>query len=77
MGLREEIATAAYYLYERSGWLHGRDEEHWLEAERSVMGRLSEQSSGAALKKVAAPSPPAKKKMAMRRRANPRAKARP
>ncbi len=73
MGLHEEIARAAYYLYERSGWLHGRDEEHWLEAERSVTGRLK-QKAGEAVKEVAAPAPPARKKMAIRRLARPGAK---
>ncbi len=81
MGLHEEIAKAAYYLYERSGLVHGRDEEQWLEAERNVMGRLSERSSGAAAKKVTMPASPAKKKMVLRRRtkpgAKPGAKARP
>ena len=52
MDLREEIARAAYYLYERSGWLHGRDTEHWLEAERQVRGRLK-QRAGEAVKETA------------------------
>ncbi len=60
MDLREEIAKAAYYLYERSGWLHGSDTEHWLEAERQVMGRL-EQRVGEAVKETAVSAPPAKK----------------
>lgn len=73
MDLREEIARAAYYLYERSGWLHGRDTEHWFEAERLVMGRL-EQKSGEAAMETAVPAPPAKKNKAVRRRAKPGAK---
>ncbi len=81
MDLREEIARAAYYLYERSGWLHGRDEEHWLEAERSVMGRL-EQRAGEAVRDTAVDAPPAtRKNKAIKRRvkpgAKPGAKARP
>ncbi len=77
MDMHEAIAKAAYYLYERNGWVHGRDEEHWLEAERSVMGRL-EQRAGEALKAtaVSAPRVPRKKK-AIRRLAKPGAKARP
>ncbi len=30
---REEIALRAYLLFERSGRQHGRDLDHWLEAE--------------------------------------------
>ncbi len=57
--------------------MHGRDEEHWLEAEGLVMGRL-EQKAGEAAKATAVPAPLApRKKKAIRRRAKPGAKARP
>ena len=32
------IAQRAYELYEQEGGCHGRDLEHWLEAEREVLG---------------------------------------
>ncbi len=34
-----EIAELAYALYEKSGWAQGKDEEHWLEAERVIAAR--------------------------------------
>jgi hypothetical protein len=36
MNLREEIEKVAYELFERGGREHGKDKEHWLEAERIV-----------------------------------------
>ncbi|OPY74464.1 MAG: hypothetical protein A4E63_00709 [Syntrophorhabdus sp. PtaU1.Bin050] len=38
--LFDEIAKVAYELFERSGYIHGRDIEHWFEAERIVITRL-------------------------------------
>ncbi len=35
----EEVARLAYELYEKSGWQHGRHEEHWFEAERLMTAR--------------------------------------
>lgn len=35
---REEIARVAYRLWQERGGLHGFDVEHWLEAERLVVG---------------------------------------
>jgi len=43
MDLYEEIAKVAYKLYEKSGYIDGRDLDNWLEAERVVMARLSEE----------------------------------
>lgn len=40
MELRDEIAKAAYSLFEKSGWVHGKDEEHWFEAEKAVSSRM-------------------------------------
>lgn len=39
MNLKEEIAKAAYELYEKSGCIDGKDSEHWLEAEKTVLLR--------------------------------------
>ena len=39
MKLHEEIETIAYELWEKSGRVHGRDLEQWLEAERIVKER--------------------------------------
>jgi hypothetical protein len=37
--LYDEIAKAAHGLYEKSGRVHGRDVQNWLEAERIVLAR--------------------------------------
>lgn len=37
--LYDEIACAAYELYEKRGKVHGNHLEDWLEAEKIVMGR--------------------------------------
>jgi hypothetical protein len=42
MDLYEEIAKVAYKLYERSGYVGGRDLDNWLEAERIVIARIAE-----------------------------------
>lgn len=44
MDLNEEIAKVAYELYERDGRQHGKDREHWLEAEQIVKDRLAKQN---------------------------------
>jgi hypothetical protein len=41
MSLHDEIAKAAYELYEKSGRIHGRDLENWINAERIVMARYA------------------------------------
>lgn len=33
---REQVAVRAYYLWERSGRAHGRDLDHWLQAETQL-----------------------------------------
>jgi hypothetical protein len=43
MDLYEEIAKVAYELYEKSGYTDGRDLDHWLDAERIVMARLTKE----------------------------------
>lgn len=37
--VQDKIARVAYELYEKSGYVHGRDVEHWIEAERIVLGK--------------------------------------
>lgn len=37
----DEIAARAHLLFERDGHQHGRDEEHWLEAERQLIAERS------------------------------------
>ncbi len=39
MDLRDEIANLAYELYKNSGFVEGRDQENWLEAERIISAR--------------------------------------
>lgn len=34
----DEVARRAYEIYERSGFQHGRDLDHWLIAERELEG---------------------------------------
>ena len=41
MKLHDEIAKTAHELYEKSGWIPGRDLENWIEAERIVKSRLN------------------------------------
>lgn len=43
MNLREEIARIAYLLYEKSGYIDGRDVENWIDAERIVLTRHASQ----------------------------------
>ena len=43
MNMQEEIARVAYELYEKSGFINGRDSENWLEAERIVLIRHASQ----------------------------------
>jgi len=39
MKLYEEIEMIAYEIWEKSGRVHGKDIDHWLEAERIVLAR--------------------------------------
>lgn len=43
LDLHEEIAKLAYEIFEREGRVHGRDLDHWLEAERIVYSRYEAQ----------------------------------
>ncbi len=42
MDLKDEIRRVAYELYERSGFIGGREVENWLAAEKIVMARHAE-----------------------------------
>lgn len=44
MSLYDEIARAAYELYEKSGRLDGKDSENWLEAEKIVLARNAQRA---------------------------------
>ncbi len=35
----EAIRRRAYEIYEQEGYVHGRDQEHWLRAEAEVAGK--------------------------------------
>ncbi len=35
-GIQRDIATAAYYIWEKEGRPQGRDMDHWLKAEHHV-----------------------------------------
>lgn len=39
--VHDKIARVAYELFEKGGRVHGRDVEHWLEAEMIVLGKKS------------------------------------
>lgn len=51
MELYEEIAKVAYEIYEKSGYIEGRDLDNWLEAERIVKARLAEEEKKRSEKK--------------------------
>lgn len=57
MKRHEEIARKAYELFEKSGRVHGRDAENWLEAEKTVLAKVKpvKKASGAKKASVAAP----------------------
>jgi hypothetical protein len=37
----DAIATCAYYLWEKEGFQHGRDSEHWFRAEEQLRAEIS------------------------------------
>ncbi len=43
MDKHDEISKLAYELYEKSGWIDGRDIDNWLEAEVTVKERYRQQ----------------------------------
>ena len=34
-----DVAARAYELWQKSGCAHGKDQEHWFQAERELRGR--------------------------------------
>ncbi len=60
MDLKEEIEKVAYELFERDGREHGKDREHWLEAEKIVKARRTQGQKGAGSPKVEKAPVPAK-----------------
>lgn len=75
MELYDEIARAAYELYEKSGRQHGKDEEHWFEAERIVRARRAEEKGAA--EPEAEQKQPALKKTAGKKAVNKKAETKP
>ncbi|OPX93403.1 MAG: hypothetical protein A4E58_02978 [Syntrophorhabdus sp. PtaB.Bin006] len=71
--LFDEIAKVAYELFERSGYIHGRDIEHWFEAERIVITRLQSETEEKP-KKTKAPRKASPKAGAEAATAKPKAK---
>ncbi len=58
--MNDEIAKVAYELFERDGRQDGKDQEHWLEAEKIVKARLAAQGAKRS-QKVAPPKKAAAK----------------
>ena len=56
----EEIARRAYEIFEERGRPHGRDQEHWLEAEAQLKAPKAAINLPAQLKNRAVPAPLAK-----------------
>ena len=55
----EEIAKAAWHIWQQEGCPQGRDLEHWLKAEQQLLAARSKQSGGArdaAAKRKASPA---------------------
>lgn len=63
MEKKREIEKLAYEIYERSGYVCGRDFEHWLEAEKIVCARCEPVAKvkKTTVKKSAAATPKAAK----------------
>ena len=43
--IHDMIARKAYELYEQSGHIDGKDVEHWIEAEKLVLGTKKKKKS--------------------------------
>jgi hypothetical protein len=61
MNLHDEIAKVAYELFERDGRAHGKDREHWEEAERIVRARHAAAGAPQAEPPTKQAAPPPKK----------------
>jgi hypothetical protein len=65
---RPEIERVAYEFYQRDGCLHGRDFDHWLQAEKSVHSKEATVAAAkSSVSKKATASGPAKKNVAAKR----------
>ncbi len=53
----DEIAKVAHDLYEKSGRIHGRDMQNWLEAERIVLTRYEKSTKKEKPVKSSKPTP--------------------
>ena len=45
--LERRIQQRAYELWENEGRPHGREQDHWQQAEREIMGRGARSAAGA------------------------------
>ena len=77
MSLDEEIAKVAHELFERDGKVHGKDSEHWLEAEEIVrMRHAAQQPSQKERRKTStASTAAAAKKVPAAKKTSPKAPA--
>jgi len=66
MTRQEEIARAAYELYEKSGCAAGRDEENWLEAEKKILAASKPVTRRNAVKKAPLARAPKKRRVSKR-----------
>jgi len=63
MTRQEEIARAAYELYEKSGCAAGRDEENWLEAEKKILAASKPVKKRRAVKRAPLATAPKKRRV--------------
>ena len=57
MDRRDEIAKVAHDLFEKDGRLHGKDFDHWIEAEAIVKAKYERGTASKPGKKVTASKP--------------------
>ncbi len=62
MTRQDEIAMAAYELYVKGGFADGRDEEHWLAAEKKILATAKPVKMRKAVKKAPLSSAPKKRR---------------
>jgi hypothetical protein len=73
MSLDEEITKVAYELFERDGGVHGKDREHWLEAEKIVrMRHVAQQPSQKEKPKATASKAAGAKKVSASKKTSPK-----
>jgi len=66
MTRQEEIARAAYELYEKSGCAAGRDEENWLTAEKKILAASKPVRKRNAVKRALPARAPKKRRVSKR-----------